>query len=72
MSDEISARDFGRLEAEVRSLQNQVDSMDRKVGELLDLASRGRGALWAGMTVASIAGAVVATLVGWAIGWLRH
>lgn len=68
---DISPRDFGRLEAEVRGLQIQVASLDNKIGDLLDLAARGKGALWAAMTVASIAGAVMATLIGWTLGWLR-
>lgn len=70
--DGISPRDFGRLEAEVRSLQSQVTQLDKKVGQLLDLASRSKGALWAAMSVASLAGAIFATAAGWLIGWIKH
>jgi hypothetical protein len=56
----IDPRDFGRLEAEVKSLQSsnaalqtQIESLTRDVKELLALANQGRGGLWFGMAIAS-------------------
>lgn len=58
---DIDPRDFGRLEAEVKSLQTQMTALDQKVEQLVQLASQGRGgirALW-------FAGSIVAGIIGW-------
>jgi hypothetical protein len=57
MSD-IDARDFGRLEAQVESLQGQVTQLSNDVKALLELANKSKGGFWMGMTIASIAGGV--------------
>ncbi len=57
----IDPREFGKLEAEVSSLKQQVSSMDAKIDQLVTLASEGKGgirALW-------FAGSVVAGVLGW-------
>lgn len=57
----IDPREFGKLEAEVASLKQQVSSMDAKIDQLVTLASEGKGgirALW-------FAGSVVAGVLGW-------
>jgi hypothetical protein len=56
---EIDPREFGRLEAEVTSLRNQVTAMQNDIKTLLEMANRSRGGLWAGMTIASMLGGVV-------------
>lgn len=53
---EIDPREFGRLEAEVQSLRNQVTALQQDVRRLLTLADRSKGGLWAGMTIASALG----------------
>lgn len=58
MSD-IDPREFGRLEAEVKTLQGQVEALSQDVRELLELANKSRGGLWLGMTIASAFGGVV-------------
>ena len=60
---EIDPREFGRLEAEVQSLRNQVSSMQSDIRTLLEMANRSKGGLWAGMTLASAFGGIV-TWVG--------
>ena len=55
---EIDARDFGRLEAQVESLQGQVTQLSNDVKALLELANKSKGGFWMGMTIASIAGGV--------------
>lgn len=55
---EIDARDFGRLEAQVDSLQLQVSQLSTDVKSLLELANKSKGGFWMGMTAASIAGGV--------------
>ena len=57
MSD-VDARDFGRLEAQVESLQIQVSQLSTDVKSLLELANKSKGGFWMGMTIASIAGGV--------------
>jgi hypothetical protein len=66
----ITERDFGRLEAEVESLRNELREHKEesrrlmaeqgvKIDQLLSLANKGRGAWWAALTLASSAGAIV-------------
>ena len=56
---EIDPREFGRLEAEVTSLRNQVASLQADVRTLLELANKSKGGLWAGMSIASLFGGLV-------------
>ena len=56
---EIDPREFGRLEAEVTSLRNQVTAMQTDIKTLLEMATRSKGGLWAGMTIASMLGGAV-------------
>lgn len=58
MSD-IDARDFGKLEAQVESLQEQVSQLSVDVKSLLELANKGKGGFWMGMTIASFMGGVI-------------
>ena len=59
---EIDPREFGRLEAEVQSLRNQVSSMQTDIRTLLEMANKSKGGLWAGMTIASMLGGAVSWL----------
>jgi len=56
MMDEVSAREFGKLEAQVESLQEEVSSLRREVKCLLELANKSKGGFWMGMTIASLVG----------------
>jgi len=58
MSD-IDAREFGKLEAQVESLQKEMHTLSQDVKALLELANKGKGGFWMGMTIASFAGGVV-------------
>ena len=60
---EISERDFGRLEAEVRALKDELDGVKADVKELLALANKSKGGFWMGMTIASIIGGCVTFFV---------
>lgn len=57
--DEVSARDFGRLEAQVESLQTEVHSLSKDVKCLLELANKSKGGFWMGMTIASLVGGMI-------------
>ena len=62
MSD-IDARDFGKLEAQVESLQSEVHQLAQDVKALLELANKSKGGFWMGMTIASMAGGFI-TFIG--------
>ena len=50
---EISERDFGRLEAEVKALKSELDDIKADVKSLLALANKSKGGFWFGMAVVS-------------------
>lgn len=58
MSD-ISPREFGKLEAQVESLQAEVHQLSKDVKALLELANKSKGGFWMGMTIASGVGGVI-------------
>jgi hypothetical protein len=60
---DIDPREFGRLEAEVKSLSDQVTALQADVKSLLELANKSKGSLWMGMVFASAIGGL-ATFVG--------
>ena len=54
--DDVSAREFGRLEAQVEALQSEVHNLSKDVKCLLELANKSKGGFWMGMTIASVVG----------------
>ena len=60
---EINPREFGRLEAEVKALSDQVTSLQTDVRALLELANKSKGSLWTGMAIASAFGGVGAIFI---------
>jgi hypothetical protein len=54
--DEVSAREFGKLEAQVEALQYEVHNLSKDVKCLLELANKSKGGFWMGMTIASVVG----------------
>jgi hypothetical protein len=62
MSD-IDARDFGKLEAQVEALQKEMHLLSSDVKALLELANKGKGGFWMGMTIASFMGGIVTFIV---------
>jgi len=65
---EIDARDFGRLEAQVDSLNSQVTQLSADVKTLLELANQSKGGFWMGMVIASALSGVVSFF---AARWLK-
>ena len=49
----------GQLVNQVETLQHKVDSMDKDIKELLELANKSRGGFWMGMSIASFIGGIV-------------
>ena len=64
MSDDISAREFGKLEAQVEALQTEVHQLSKDVKALLELANKGKGGFWMGMTIASMVGGFITFMGG--------
>jgi DNA anti-recombination protein RmuC len=61
--DEVSAREFGKLEAQVEALQGEVSDLRNDVKKLLELANKSKGGFWMGMTIASGIGGIVTFFV---------
>ena len=61
---EIDARDFGRLEAQVELLQNEVTELSKDVKSLLELANQSKGGFWMGMAIASSMGGLISFIGG--------
>ena len=59
MTDDISAREFGKLEAQVEALQTEVHQLSKDVKALLELANKSKGGFWGGMMVASAVGGAI-------------
>jgi hypothetical protein len=53
MSD-IDPREFGKLEAQVEALQSEVHAMRSDIRQLLEMANKSKGGLWAGMAIVSM------------------
>ena len=56
MSNEIDPIQYGKLIAEVKSLQDKVEKLESNIDLLLELANKSKGGFWAGMTIASFIG----------------
>lgn len=54
---------FGLLIGQVKTLEDQVSSLQADVKELLELANRSKGGLWAGMAMASALGAAASWIL---------
>ena len=50
---------FGLLIVQVKTLETQVDDLQKDVKTLLALANKSKGGLWVGMTLASFFGGIV-------------
>lgn len=62
MSD-IDPVKFGLLIGQVKTLETQVDDLQKDVKTLLALANKSKGGLWVGMTLASFFGGIVSWLL---------
>lgn len=63
MSD-IDLKEFGRLSQQVTTLERQVTDLQIDVKQLLEMANKSKGGLWAGMAISSALGAFASYLVG--------
>ena len=55
---------YGVLWERVQQMDKKIDKMEGQIAELLELANKGKGGFWMGMTIASSLGAVVTWFTG--------
>jgi len=60
--DSFDIYKYGKLVAQVESMEKKVDAMEVDIKKLVAMAERSKGSLWALMGVASVAGAFIAWL----------
>jgi len=58
MSD-IDPREFGKLEAQVESLQAEVHALRQDIKTLLEMANKSKGGFFVGMAIASVVGGII-------------
>jgi len=56
---EIDPREFGKLEAQVASLQLEVAAMRDDIKALLEMANKSKGGMFVGMAIASVVGGFI-------------
>ncbi len=59
----MDAIQFGKMQAEVEQLKEDVADLKKDVKQLLELANKSKGGFWAGMTIASMLGAAASWFV---------
>ena len=65
--NEIDPVKYGVLWERVTQMDKKIDKMESQIEELLELANKGKGGFWMGMTIASIVGGVIA----WTLAWFK-
>lgn len=56
---QIDPYKYGKLVAQVESMEKKIDKLESNMEELLELANRSKGGFWMGMTIASIVGGFI-------------
>jgi hypothetical protein len=59
---EIDPREFGKLEAQVASLQLEFSAMRDDIKQLLEMANKSKGGMFVGMAIASVVGGLISFL----------
>lgn len=65
--EEIDPIKYGVLWERVQQMDKKMDKMEKQIEQLLELANKSKGGLWAGMAIASAVGGVFA----WAVSHFR-
>lgn len=65
---EIDPVKYGVLWERVQNIDKKMDKMESQIEALLELANRGKGGLWFGMTVVSF----ISAITGFAIAWFKR
>ena len=62
--EEIDPVKYGVLWERVQQMDKKIDKMERQVEQLLELANKGKGGFWMGMTIASMIGGAITWTAG--------
>lgn len=65
---EIDPVKYGVLWQKVQDMDKKVDKMESQLEQLLELANKGKGGLWFGMSIVS----GISVLVGYLISFWKH
>jgi hypothetical protein len=61
---EIDPVRYGVLWERVQNMDKKIDRMERQIEQLLELANKSKGGLWAGMAIASAVGGAINWVAG--------
>lgn len=56
---EIDLVKYGVLWERVQNMDKKIDKMEAQIEQLLELANKGKGGFWMGMTIASMVGGFI-------------
>jgi hypothetical protein len=62
--EEIDPVKYGVLWERVQQMDKKIDKMERQIDQLLELANKGKGGFWMGMTIASMVGGAITWVAG--------
>ena len=62
---EIDPVKYGVLWERVQTMDKKIDKMERQIEQLLELANKGKGGLWFGMTVVSMCSGIAGFVLAW-------
>jgi hypothetical protein len=68
MSNEIDLFKYGQLVAQVEAMEKKIDKLESGMEQLLALANRSQGGLWAGMAIVS----ALSSLIGFLAHYLTN
>lgn len=54
---------YGALWQKVQEMDKKVDKMERQLEQLLELANKGKGGFWLGMTIVSFVSVVIGYII---------
>jgi hypothetical protein len=61
---EIDPVRYGVLWERVQQMDKKIDKMEKQIEQLLELANKSKGGLWAGMAIASAVGGAITWVAG--------
>ena len=65
--DGIDLVKYGALWQKVQDMDKKMDKMENQIEQLLELANKGRGGLWFGMSIVS----AISVLIGYVISYWK-
>jgi uncharacterized protein (DUF2062 family) len=65
---QIDPYKYGKLVAQVESMEKKIDKLESNMEELLELANKSKGGFWMGMTIASIVGGFITYITSYLTG----